>query len=322
MKSRAFNLCLSLCIATLAGILILAAFPLLNGCSHGSGTDRALDKLSGKFITSVSRFNKKIMIAPLVNQTALDTPQTSTLFNRNLNSRLLDSCPSLLSTGENDPHASEVLAGIPKLPSGRMDNLSLAQAGRQLGLNAIAITTLSNIYREEVSTGAWLFVSLERSLHVTINVKIYDTETGTKILDDYFSRKTKVKKAVYDSMGAEMADPPMNIIQEAVIFLAREAAEEICYQMEDQPFKTYVESIDGPKITIRAGKAAGIRKGVILSIFGTGEIMNGQDGHRFYIPSLKTGAVQISDVQPNRSEGSLVSGRIDGMDACLKPQDD
>lgn len=322
MKPSAPDVCRSLCTAIFAGIVIFVCLPLLHGCSHGSAAGRTFDKLSGKFITSVTRFNKKIMVAPLMNHTPFAPPQISTVFDQNLNLRLSDSCPSLLYFDEKDPHTTRVLASTPKLPSGRMDNLSLAQAGRQLGLNAIALTSLSNIYREEKSTGVWLFVSVERSIIVIIHVEMYDTETGTKIMDDYFSRKTEVTKAVYDRMGDDPADPPTEIIQKAVIFLAREAAEEICYQMDELPFKAYLESIDGQTVTVRAGKSAGIRKGAVLSVFNTGEVMNGQGGHRFYIPSRETGVIQISDVQADRSEGAIVSGRVDGLDVCLKPRGD
>ena len=321
MKCCSFNVCLSRCTALLAGIFLLAGLPLLSGCTHGSSADRAFDKLSGKFITSVSRFNKKIMLVPFINVSNHDYPQFSIVFNQNLNARLDKSCPDLLYISDNEGDIPDVLASIPKLPSGNIDNLLLAQTGRQLGLNAIVIGAILNIYKEEKSGGVWLFVRVERSIYVTMNVKIYDTETGTKVLDKFFSRKTKVNKAVYDRLGAENTAPPLKIIEKALIFLAREAGEEICYQMDEQPFKTYVESIDDEKITIKAGQNAGIRNGALLSVFGAGEIINGQGGHRFYIPGQKTGAIKISSVQSNTSEGYIVNGRVD-ENACLKPQND
>jgi len=100
--------------------------------------------------------------------------------------------------------------------------------------------------------------------------------------------------------------------------LAERAGEEICYQLEDQPFKTYVASIEDGKITIRAGQNAGVRKGSVFSVYGGGDIVNGKDGHRFIVPGEKTGEIKITNVYENRSEGVVISGQVTDPASVIK----
>jgi hypothetical protein len=227
------------------------------------------------------------------------------LFRKGIPEYLNNECDDVtvpdLGTGED----VERLKGLPMLKSGRVDNFALATIGRQLGLNAVVTGSLDDIGLITETRGLILKDTLH-SIQILVSVEVYDTETGTKILDENFNRKVEIEELDYDLMRSEekLILPDLN---ETISNLLAEMGERICWAIEDQPWNGFITSFADDKIMLSAGDMSGLKPGDELEVFDNARILKGRDGQQFFVHGKKIGEIKIVAVEPDRSEAVVVS---------------
>jgi len=206
-----------------------------------------------------------------------------------------------LGTGED----VERLKALPMLKSGRVDNFALATIGRQLGLNAVVTGSLDDIGLITEKHGV-ILKDTQHSIQMSVSVQIYDTETGTKVLDENFRRKVEIEELDYDLMRSEerLILPDLN---ETVSDLLAEMGERICWAIEDQPWNGFIISIADDRVILSAGDRSGLRTGDELEVFDNTRILRGRDGQKFFVHGKKIGEIKVVAVASGSSEAVVIS---------------
>ncbi|MGD9228747.1 MAG: hypothetical protein PVF26_19740, partial [Desulfobacterales bacterium] len=227
------------------------------------------------------------------------------LFQKGIPEYLNNECDDVTVPNLGNSEDVERLKALPVLKSGRVDNFTLATMGRQLGLNAVVTGSLNDIGLISETQGLILKDTLH-SIQILVSVEVYDTETGTKILDESFNRKVEIEELDYDLMRSEdkLILPDLN---ETISDLLAEMGERICWAIEDQPWNGFITAFTGDKIILSAGDMAGLKPGDELEVFDNTRILKGRDGQQFFVHGKKIGEIRIVAVKPDRSEAVVVS---------------
>jgi hypothetical protein len=146
-----------------------------------------------------------------------------------------------------------------------------------------------------------------------MQIDVYDIDTGTKILDrkfnsilDFGEQEQVGDEEFIESEIVEKKVTP-EIIKEAIQRIMPDIVDGICAALADYSWKGYVVSTFNNKVTISSGSDSGLVSGNILEVYER-NIVEGTQGHRFFIPGIKTGEIQLTEVYPDRSEAILISG--------------
>ena len=194
---------------------------------------------------------------------------------------------------------------MPLLKSGRIDNFALATIGRELGLNAVVTGSLNDIGLISETQGL-ILKDVLHLIQVLVSVEVYDTETGTKILDESFSRKVEIEGLDYDLMQSQekLILPDLN---ETLSDLLAEMGERICWAIEDQPWNGFITSFADDKIILSSGNMSGLEPGDELEVFDNTRIIKGRDGQKFFVHGQKIGEIRVVAVKADSAEAVVVS---------------
>jgi hypothetical protein len=301
-----------LCFFVFCALLIVSFNILSVSCSY----QKTIDKTTKTVTKTTQKIRRNIRfsdddlqrltaVVGFENKSLYRAKDFAQLFRKGIPAYLNNECDDVtipdLGTGED----VERLKGLPMLKSGRVDNFALATIGRQLGLNAVVTGSLDDIGLVAETQGLILKDTLH-SIQILVSVEVYDTETGTKILDENFNRKVEIEELDYDLMRSEekLILPDLN---ETVSDLLAEMGERICWAIEDQPWNGFITSFADDKIILSAGDMSGLKPGDELEVFDSTRILKGRDGQRFFVHGKKIGEVKIVAVEPDRSEAVVVS---------------
>jgi hypothetical protein len=252
------------------------------------------------------------------NSTAFHDDRLLTITDKTITDYLQGSCSDVVPVTNENQAFSDLRNKQPRHVSGIIDNLTLAMQGRKLGLNAIITGEVSEIKGVQEELGYLWLKEMVFFVHVHVLIEVYDTETGAKLLDKYVSEEGEISEDAYYKINSKDFTPALPVIENLLVSLSAKLADEACELLEDESFKTYVKSTDGKRITITAGKNAGIAKGSLFNIHDASRIISGKDGHEFIISGPVTGKLQIDTVYEDSAEGLIVEGENKGMDSCLK----
>ncbi|MGD9181554.1 MAG: hypothetical protein PVG15_08775 [Desulfobacterales bacterium] len=261
-------------------------------------------------ITRTIRFSdddlqRLVAIVGFENRSVYRAKDFAHLFQKGIPEYLNNECDDVTVPNLGNSEDVERLKALPVLKSGRVDNFTLATMGRQLGLNAVVTGSLNDIGLISETQGLILKDTLH-SIQILVSVEVYDTETGTKILDESFNRKVEIEELDYDLMRSEdkLILPDLN---ETISDLLAEMGERICWAIEDQPWNGFITAFTGDKIILSAGDMAGLKPGDELEVFDNTRILKGRDGQQFFVHGKKIGEIRIVAVKPDRSEAVVVS---------------
>jgi hypothetical protein len=284
------------------------------GCSYRKAIDKTTNTVTKttKKITRKIRFSDDDLqrIAAFVNfenRSLYQTEDFAQLFRAGIPEYLNKECDDVTVADSGRGPDFELIKELPRLPSGQVDNFALATIGRALGLNAVITGSLEDIGIVDETEG----IILKDTLHfiqVLVRVEVYDTETGTKILDDSFKRKLQIDKLDYDMMRSE-GKLRLPDLSQTLNDLLGEMGERICWAIEDQPWNGFITSFAENRVVLSAGSMAGLESGDELVVFDNSRIMQGRDGQRFFVHGPKTGRIRIVSVKPRMSEAVVVSDK-------------
>lgn len=278
-------------------------------CSTVEKTKKTVSKTTQKIKRNI-RFSdddlqRLVAIVGFENRSVYRAKDFAQLFRKGIPEYLNKECDDVTVPNMGSSEDVEHLKGLPMLKSGRVDNFTLATIGRQLGLNAVVTGSLNDIGLISETQGLVLKDTLH-SIQIVVSIEVYDTETGTKILDESFNRKVEIEELDYDLMRSEdkLILPDLN---ETISDLLAEMGERICWAIEDHPWSGFITSLAGDKIILSAGDISGLKPGDELEVFDNSRILKGRDGQQFFVHGKKIGEIRIVAVEPGRSEAVVIS---------------
>jgi hypothetical protein len=268
---------------------------------------RTTRNISRKIVLSDEDLKRKVGIFNFENNTLQKTQNFQEIFHKGLPEYLNDQCPGIILLNPASGGLLNALKEPPKLKSGLIDGYALAVLGRQLGLNAVVTGSLEDIRVIGELQGVLWTKDTQHLVLIFIRVGVFDTRTGTKILDNTFDRRIEIDDLEY-RLIQESEEIKLPMLNETLNRLLTDVGDSICDAIRDQPWDGYITKIDGDRYVIPSGIEVGLESGDILEVFDSSRIMEGIGGQRFFIPGLKIGEIEIVAITEDRLEAKLVSG--------------
>jgi hypothetical protein len=299
------------------GFMWLLLFACLfngTGCSISSTVDKTTEsianttrKITTGFTGSDSGLKRTVGIIDFKNKSLRVSRDFEDIFHKGLPEYLGNECKGILVATSDNSGPSSQLRELPRLPSGEIDNFALAILGRQLGLNAVVAGSLEDIRVINELKGILWTKDAHYEVQVYIRVEVYDSQTGTKIVDDTLARDIEIDELEYQLIrkNETIRMPELN---ETLNKLVGDVGDSICEAVKAQRWNGFITKVDGDKIVISSGSRIGLQPGDILEVYDSSRIIEGAGGQRFYVPGLKSAEIEISALTENEAEAMLVSG--------------
>ena len=284
------------------------------GCSSVASTvEKTSDQIgyqTQKIVRQISPFKSDLKpflaVYRFENKALMAGKTFQPVFQEGIIRRLENKCGTVVALPAQQIDQLSALDALPRLPSGALDNFALAQMGRRIGLNAIAVGALNNINLTKEIQGVF-----SRETHyfiqVTIRLQVFDTATATKILDEIFDKEMEVDEMEYSSIQTNQK-VNMAWLQDAFEQMIMKMANRLCEALFNLSWSGFVVGTEGNLIQLSSGSRVGLKPGLVLEVFDSSEIITGVNGQRYIVPGLKVGEVKVKTVFPDRSEAEPVSG--------------
>ncbi len=292
--------------------LVGALCVFLSGCSYSKTMDKTTktvtnttQKIKRKIRFSDDDLQRLTALLSFENKSIYQTEDFAQLFQSGIPEYLNKQCADVTVAEPGVGEDFGPIKEVPRLPSGQIDNFALATIGRELGLNAVIIGSLDDIGIVDETEGLILKDTLY-FIQILVRVEVYDTETGTKILDDSFQRKIEVDRLDYDMMRSE-GKLKLPDLSETLKDLLGEMGEKICWAIEDQSWNGFITALAENKVIVSAGSISGLEPGDEFDVFDNSRIIKGRDGQRFSVRGPKTGRIRIVAVKQRTSEAVVIS---------------
>ncbi len=300
-------------------VMVPAALFVLAGCSAFSSLERATTRINRDMRASDGSLIRKVGLALFENQTFLAEQGIEDRFLSDLVLALEASCSNILLVKPTDPDYPDYFADIPRKESGLPDNFDLARTGRQLGYNAIVSGAIKDISKNKKEHGILWFKGTQSVVQVQVDVEVYDTETGAKLLDEAFTDEIEVEEFGQESDNATYKIDPF-VINEAFEHITTDMGEKICEAILAEPWKGYIASITTEKVIISSGKRSGLEPGDEFEVYHNRGVVQGAEEHRFIIPGLKVGEIKITRVSTDTAEAVCILGQDLREGSLIRPK--
>lgn len=298
----------------IGAVLIWVVNMIFVSCSYRKTVDkttksvtRTTQKIKRNIRFSDDDLQRMAAVIGFDNKSLYRAKDFTQLFRIGIPEYLNKECDDVSIAQSNAGENVEGFQQLPMLENGQIDNFALAVIGRQLGLNAVVTGSLDDIgILDELRGMIWK--DTHHLIQVLVSVEVYDTESGSKILDESFSRKVEIEELDYELMRSEgkMILPDLN---ETLSDLLAEIGEAICWAIEDQPWNGFVVAVEGDKITLSSGSSVGLATGDELDVFDTSRVLKGVSGQRFFVHGQKIGEIKITEVEPDKARAVIMTNR-------------
>ncbi len=303
--------------------LLIALLFISYGCATVSNIGTDLSKKTKKVIRSIKapkgNLSKKIGFILFENKTLFKTNNLEAHFTKRLGEAVKQNCPSVILIMPENKDFPDILTALPRHPSGRIDNMVLANIAKQLGLSAIVTGSFHDISEGAEEKGILWFKDIHNFISTKLIVEVFDSQTAAKLIDDVYVHESEVGETEYEMIKARKADglPELEVALEKI---AATMGEEICDEIAKQPWRAYIVAVDAKTATISSGSQAGVKLGDQFDIYSAGAILKGAAGQRFHIPGHKIGELKITAVKPAKARALLTGGEMKQGD-YIKPKD-
>ncbi|MBL0700845.1 MAG: hypothetical protein JJV92_08190, partial [Desulfosarcina sp.] len=201
----------------------------------------------------------------------------------------------------------------------QFDNSSgLLKIGREMGLNAIVIATISDISTDNETRGKLWFRDDYNVLSIKVIVDGYDTETGSKIFYENFNSKVDLNEANFKRFASEKTIDNI-LLTKPLKGIAKEAVARIGDILTAQCWTGFFKSMNKDNIIISSGRNTGLKLGNVLEVYDT-KAIKGYQGKSFFLPDNRIGLIQVTEVGAETSQAVLVAGTTIGEGCLLKPR--
>lgn len=284
-------------VAPMVMLVLLAA--AVSGCTS---VKRQTKKMVDAIPFTGERLRKKVAIIPFENTTFIPDPELRQLFMNRFLELLAADCSTVVWLTPGDAGYPDALARAPRLASGRVDNLALAEIGRASGINAFLLGKAVSLDAEEKEKGFFIFRDTHYYESAQIAFQIHDSGTGAKLLDETLTESVEVDGAEFDAILAKDLKA-MYELSQTMDRISAAGAEKVCETLGKHPWQGYVVSVQDGTVTLSAGREIGMKTGDVLTVYGIGEVIEGKLGQRFIVPGTPTGKLEITAVEDGLAQG-------------------
>jgi hypothetical protein len=285
---------------------------VLVSCSTGyretvDTSKKAAMKFARKIRFSDDDLQRMAVVVGFDNKSLYRSQDFARLFREGIPEYLNKECDDVTVAYQNAGEDMKSLREMPLLPSGQVDTHALATIGRGMGLNAVITGSLDDIGILKEKRGM-VWKDTHQLVQIVATVEVYDIETGTKILDQSFSRKVEIGELGYGPVQSEgkMVLPDLN---ETLGDLIKEIGETVCWAIEDQSWNGFIIAVDGDQIVLSAGSRSGLEPGDEFEVFDTSRILEARNGQRFFSHGQKIGEIRIVEVEPDKARAGIITNR-------------
>ena len=269
--------------------------------------DFATDKLKRKVGMAVVKENPVLPDAGLAFQNAL----AGTIAKR---------CDRLMLTKPGDSGFPGYLMDPPQRPDGRVANFDLAKAGKQDGFNALITASVVALRINEEPRGLLWMKDMVRFIEVVVTIEVLDIETAAKLIDETIVREIFIEKPEEETPVPAL-DGFRPAIEAKLAEMGTEMAEMVCEAVSGRPWRAFVTGLTGDRLMVSAGTMSGLTANQVLDVVDSGNIVEGIEGERFFVPGKKTGQIKIVAIFPDMAEAVSLSGQVIWAGSVVKLPD-
>ena len=300
--------------------VMFALAMLVSACSVYKDVSRKTKNVAREFKEQDEDMKKMIAMVPFENRTRFSDPNQEMNFSDTLVESIDSACSGVHILHPGAAGYPGFLGDLPKQGQGEFDNLELAKEGRPFGLNGILTITLTGVIGFKEIKGFWWFKDTHYFIQVQIEAEIFDTETAAKLLDEIIIHDIEVEAYVFELLESQNSLDPYQL-EEAYEYFASTITDKVCDAVVLEPWKGYVLSVAGEKITLSSGETSGIELGQVLEVFDSSEIIQGKNDRRFFMPGPKTGEITITKVFDYSAEAVMGSDSVVQVGNMVKIKD-
>jgi hypothetical protein len=291
----------------LIGLLTTISFVFTAGCGYFSASRKETEQLYEDIGSSKSSFKKSMVFLPFDNNVPWSNIILDDFFSKELKKIIEKECGDVRVVLPGDPGFPDSFRQLKRQEDGEPDNYALAAAGRGSGVNLVLNSRLAGIRHIIKDTGMLWFAKQIHLARLQMNVTIWHTGTGAKLLDITIFQDIKIEEAEGIQIESEKM-PGAIVLTDALLEISETAGKKTSEVLKFIPWEGYVSRVDGNRIVLPFGKASGLRKGSVLTVFNGSQETEGKSGKRFFILGAKIGKITITDVFADRSDAVLKDG--------------
>ena len=246
---------------------------------------------------------KRVMVMPVINLTGLASDELVDAVSEEVSTILQESGFFIVYQHNKTTQSYPFQVGKPV-------DLELLRLSRERGINALVFETVNPIEVDVVRKGIWPFRRRAQRFTVSVNIDIVDVNTGTIILGEDIAKevtfsgeeiRTETEKTPY-------AEKKTRALKECLPEIIKKAAKATTRSLNQQVWTGRIVSLDQQKIIINAGRDVGLRPGVVLEVFCTGECITSCTGQTYELPGVKVGEIKIVVSKTRHSFAEPVKG--------------
>lgn len=272
------------------------------GCSPVATVKRQSRNLARALPFTGGELRKRVVVVPFENRTFLSGSDLDQLVFEPFTVFLRDECPDLIWITPGDPDYPAEMNRLPRLITGAIDSLALAETGRRLGFNAVVTGSFDRMEAEEKEKGL-IFEETYYAGTVILNPVIYNMVTGAKLMDDIVARRGEIDGAAFDAIRQQQSAGIM-AMSEMMGKAAEKAGNRVCTAVKRLPWQAYVTAVEEGKIILSHGRETGVQPGDVLSVYDIGGVIGREEGQKFILPGQKTGEIEVTEVFAGKAEAS------------------
>ncbi len=291
-------------LVSILGLVLVCS--IVAACASLPSSYRKTDKkLSGE-VTTASRYQKKIGVAPVPNFTFIKDQDLESIIQDALIDSIQSQCKNALVVTPQDPQASEFLHKLPTLENGVVDNISLADMARAEGYNAIVTGALATITPRKERKGLWGWRKDHFYLKTLFFIDVYDPYDAAKSYSEPIFNEFKINanefKQLEEGRPIKLALLPKTLTQ-----MAESAGDGVCSAVGSRIWKGYVVEADEKQVTLSCGESRGIRVGDQFEVYDSARTMESRGGEQYYVPGYKIGEIEINRVRKEAADAKVIT---------------
>lgn len=246
---------------------------------------------------------KRVMVMPVINLTGLASDELVDAVSEEVSTILRESGLFIVYqyNKTTQPYSFQVAKPI---------DPELLRVSQERGINALIFETVNPIEVDLVRKGIWPFRRKAQRFTVSVNIDIVDVNTRTVILGEDIGKevtfsgdeiRTEAEKTPY-------AEKKRKALKECLPEILKKAARSATRSLNQQAWTGRIVSLDQQGIMVNAGRDVGLRPGVVLEVFCTGECITSCTGQTYELPGVKVGEIKIVALKTHHSFAKPVKG--------------
>jgi len=246
---------------------------------------------------------KRVMVMPVINLTGLTSDELVDVVSEEVSTILRESGLFVVYQYNKTQQSYSFQVGKPVDPE-------LVRVSQERGINALIFETVNPIEVDLVRKGIWPFRRRAQRFTVSVNIDIVDVNTRTVILGEDLAKDITFSGEEIRTEKEETpyAEKKRKALKECLPEILKKAARSATRSLNQQAWTGRIVSLDQQGIMVNAGRDVGLRPGVVLEVFCTGESITSCTGQTYELPGVKVGEIKIVASKTHHSFAEPVRG--------------